>query len=115
MHTFLPTITDQEDFFAGSANITMPAGETRACINLTIVDDDVMEPVMEVFDISLDEIFGAEDLNPELGNMATATVTILDDDGKGAEGTIIRLVKYVWVSRSPFSMPPHIIRQKHFL
>ena len=72
---------DVQDFLAGDAIITFAAGEVRACENVTIVDDDVMETLEEEFTVSIDG-FDPSPLNPMPGPLTMVPVTIIDDDGE---------------------------------
>jgi hypothetical protein len=63
------------DFIAVSGTVSFPAGETQATIVIPIVNDDVIEG-SESFNLSL-----SSPTNPAvLGEHATHTVTILDND-----------------------------------
>lgn len=73
--------TDGEDFLAGQSTIIFPAGEIRACENITIIDDDIMEITEEDFVVVLDEVQDSP-LDPVVGDNSMAPVTIIDDDGK---------------------------------
>ena len=67
------------DYIELSRILTFPACETKQCVNITIVDDSVEEPVEE-FDVTLEGTIGLDSrirLNP-----VDARVLIHDDEGK---------------------------------
>ena len=67
------------DYIAFSMDLSFAACETRQCVNITIVDDSVEEPVEE-FDVTLERTMG---LNPRIRlRPVDARVVIHDDDGK---------------------------------
>ncbi len=70
-----------EDFIGGESMIVFGAGEIRACENITIIDDDVMETIEEDFIVAIDEI-DPSPLDPVIGVNSMVPVTIIDDDGK---------------------------------
>ena len=54
-------------------------GEKETIVQISIVDDDVVEQLQEQFSVSLSL---QSQLGLSLGNISEATVTIVDDDGK---------------------------------
>ena len=67
------------DYIELSRILTFAACDTRQCVNITIVDDSVNEPVEE-FDVTLE---GTRGLDPRISlNPVDARVVIFDDDGK---------------------------------
>ena len=70
---------EPKDYIELSMILTFPACDTRQCVNITIVDDLVNEPVEE-FDVTLEKPRG---LDPRISlNPMDARVVIRDDDGK---------------------------------
>lgn len=69
--------TAERDFVPTSGTVTIPAGEQSATITVPTIDDDKWE---------VDETFVIRLSNPsiELGRIATATVSIQDDDERDA-------------------------------
>lgn len=75
------------DFTSGSGTLTFAAGETSKTIDITIVDDNLIEPT-ETFSLSLSNATGAT-----LGSAVSSTISIINDDtpptgnGDGLTGT----------------------------
>ena len=86
--------SDGEDFAAGSEVVTFQPGETRACADFDIQNDEVVEDTEERFTVQIDEITPS---SVEMGDNPTATVTITDDD---CELTFCRKrEKRLWIER----------------
>ena len=67
------------DYEPVSIVLTFAPGDRRQCVNVTIIDDDIVEPT-EVFTCEatlLTPIAGVS-----IGRGGTATVTITDEDGE---------------------------------
>ena len=75
------SFTDTSDYAAvGSLQTVIPAGSTagpssRVCVNVSLVDDDLLEENGEVFSVRL------QSENVEVGSSNTIDVSITDDDG----------------------------------
>ncbi len=75
------SFTDTSDYAAvGSLQTVIPAGSTagpssRVCVNVSLVDDDLLEENGEVFSVRL------QSENAEVGSSNTIDVSITDDDG----------------------------------
>lgn len=68
------------DFIAGQAEFIFPAGVTRACANITIIDDKISENFNETFSLQINMV-GPNNFDARIGDISMATVIILDDDG----------------------------------
>ena len=84
----LSLLTDGEDFDAGSVPITFKAGQTRACGNITIVNDNVRESEIEMFTVDIQ--VPSAPLSPMLGTRTSVPVEIEDDDSE-----LFKLVYYI--------------------
>ena len=71
MHCF--HCVEDEDFLRVLETLTFNVGESRMCINVTILGDDIEEET---------ERFPMQIFSPEFGQSSTI-VTINDDDGQG--------------------------------
>ena len=63
--------------------MTIPAGSNRACVNYTIIDDDIAEELHEQFEVTLTIPNAAEARLITVTN-SSSTVTIVDNDGECA-------------------------------
>ncbi|MCP3912390.1 MAG: hypothetical protein GY713_15710 [Actinomycetia bacterium] len=72
--TFSGTADDPDDYSPGTTTLVIPAGETRADLTLSVVDDDRGEKT-ELIDIKMGRPVGAE-----RGDVTLHTVVIRDDD-----------------------------------
>ncbi len=70
------------DFVAESVAVTFPVGSQKQCVDVMILDDDIVEtPVEEGFTIEVTP----REPNPfraTAGPNSTVPVTIVDDDGR---------------------------------
>ena len=66
------------DYIGLSTILSFPACETKQCVNVTIVDDEVLENV-ELFDVTLERTPGL-DMRIRL-DPVDGVVEIIDDDG----------------------------------
>ena len=73
------SLTEGDDFVGGSITFQVPAGNVRACQNVTVVDDSTVEPA-ESFQVILDP--PSSPLDIKLGNRPDAEVVIIDDDSE---------------------------------
>ena len=64
------------DYIGFSRNLSFAACETRQCVNITIVDDLVIEPV-EKFDVSLERNI---DLDTRISLQPVGARVIINDD-----------------------------------
>lgn len=69
------TATAGSDYTATQGTVTFPAGSVRQTITVPIVDDNVLEST-ETFSVAL----SSPSINASIGNPATATVTIIEND-----------------------------------
>ena len=78
--TFNITGRDVESayYHSGPYNIIFPVGETHFLLNVTIVNDNILEN-NETFNLTINS--SSLPGNVEVGNPGQATVTIRDDDG----------------------------------
>ena len=67
-----------DDYAPVRVKLTLESGNARACINVSIVDDDEVE-LSEMFGIKLVPLSAFVDLK---ANMSSAVVSIIDDDGQ---------------------------------
>ena len=69
------------DYEAVSTVLTFAPGDRRQCVNVTIIDDDIVEPT-EVFtcEATLDLLTPIAGVS--IGSGGNATVTITDEDGE---------------------------------
>ena len=72
--------SDGNDYIRGQVTLIFLAGSTRACTNITIIDDQIAESLEETFLIEIDSI-EPNALDAQLGDILSATVTIVDNDG----------------------------------
>ena len=70
---------DTEDFLAATGQVTFEPGQTRVCENVTIIDDNEMEPMEETFGAFIEDVLPSP-LDPVV-ERDMANVTIVDDDG----------------------------------
>ena len=75
----LITVVAPMDYEALSTTLMFAACETRRCVNVTIVDDIIVEPC-EMLDVTLKRIPGLNG-RISLSSMA-AIIEIINDDGK---------------------------------
>ena len=71
------------DFTTVSTSVTFPAGSTSQIVNVTLNDDDILEPT-EQYQVFIKSIIvtGEEPIPPVvLGDIIVANGTILDNDG----------------------------------
>ena len=69
-----------EDFIALSARLPFTGCQNRSCINVTILNDERVEPLTEQFSVSLEPV----QEGPGLGIIVISEpsrIVILDDDG----------------------------------
>lgn len=59
--------------------VTFAPGETRECVNVSIVDDNVVEDLEESFWLEIDSV---DPVVVGLGPNPNSTVIIIDDDSK---------------------------------
>ena len=71
--------TEGSDFIFGLYNVLFPAGVTRAAFNVTIIEDDILEPD-ESFTLVIDLLTLPRRI--VIGSSSQTTVTILNDDSK---------------------------------
>ena len=77
MLTTVTTITTApSDYSATSEVLTFDQRVDRVCINISITDDEIQEPPIESFNLTLTTVDPSVDLDPSFG-----TVSIFDDDG----------------------------------
>ena len=73
---------DGQDYNSGSPQeVTIPAGSNRACVNYTIIDDEIANELNEQFEVMFTIPNAAE---ARLVNITdpSSTVTIVDNDGE---------------------------------
>ena len=75
----LITVVAPVDYEALSTTLMFAACETRRCVNVTIVDDIIVEPC-EMFDVTLERIASVYS-RISLSSMTTM-IEIINDDGK---------------------------------
>ena len=68
-------LTAIEDYTHISESLDFGVGEVQACIDIMIIEDDILEPV---FTVELETFYDFVDI----GNRNTATVNIFDNDSK---------------------------------
>ena len=77
--TILTIVVAPVDYEALSTNLMFAACEKRRCVNVTIVDDTIVEPC-EIFYVTLERV---PDLNSRISlSSMDAMIEIIDDDGK---------------------------------
>ena len=69
---------ESADYHSGPYDITFPMGETRFLLNVTIVNDNILEN-NETFNLTINP--SSLPGNIKVGNPGQATVIIRDDDG----------------------------------
>ena len=77
-HLSLMLLVSGEDFIALSARLPFTGCQNRSCINVTILNDERVEPLTEQFSVSL------ETAQEGLGIIVISEpsrIVILDDDG----------------------------------
>ena len=72
-------IAADADFLQVRTVLTFVPSDTRECINVTILDDQIVEPT-EV--INLQAILSTSIAGVSIGNGGMASVTITDEDGE---------------------------------
>lgn len=77
-YTITGTAMSGIDYTALTGSVTIPAGQTTANIDVTVLDDATVEDIETVI-VTLDG-FGAHDSDITLGANVSATVSISDDD-----------------------------------
>ena len=76
--TFMPSVGT--DYFEDGGTFTFGPGDTIQCTNISIVDDNILERLEEVFFISVDPPTGG--IFDRITFTPGSTVTIIDDDGR---------------------------------
>ena len=66
------------DYDSGPHSVMITAGLTTASLNITIIDDSILEKI-ESFDLFINTLLLPSQVNADPDK---ATVTIVDDDGK---------------------------------
>ena len=80
MYVYLTvTSTERSDFILRTHSISFPARVTRVAFNVTIIEDNVLEP-NENFSVGVDPITVPSKVT--VGSSSRTTVTILNDDSK---------------------------------
>ena len=69
---------ESADYHSGPHNITFPVGEARVQLNVTIVNDNILEN-NETFNLTINS--SSLPNNVKVGNPGQAIVIIRDDDG----------------------------------
>ncbi|MCB1086790.1 MAG: hypothetical protein KDM63_07075, partial [Verrucomicrobiae bacterium] len=96
------TTTSEEDFLPITANVTILAGETEALVELTLIDDSIVED-SELVTVVLEEIVES-DSDITLGEIFEASAEITDNDtaevtiapiSNGAEGSFDGLIRVI--------------------
>ena len=77
-----------DDYISGPYDVLFVSGSTGNVLNITIVDDNLLEPI-ESFNLTIDSLSG----DATIGNLDNAMISIIDNDGK-------RVQLIVW---SPYS------------
>ena len=72
-------ITTDKDYITGPYNVKVPAGMKDIDFNITINNDKILE-INEAFTLTIDPSSLPNDVS--IDDQDTATVTIVDDDGK---------------------------------
>ena len=81
MSTIYLLYAEGEDYFGGmNVPFVFFAESTISCMNITIIDDQISESLEEIFDIRIDSI-DTSNIQTEIGDFSSGTVTIIDDDG----------------------------------
>ena len=75
-------ITAGSDFEDRVIPVTIPAGETRATVNVAIVNDNLVEQSQEQFSVMLQLSSEAGRDGVVIGGTGEGTVEVIDDDSK---------------------------------
>ena len=67
------------DYISGPYEVLFIGGRTDYALNITIVDDNLLEPV-ESFNLTIESLFG----DAIIGNLDHTVISIFDNDGKYA-------------------------------
>ena len=78
----MPLLVNGEDFTAATRDVLFRAGETRACAQFDIINDEVEEQFEESFSVCIDSAMPPDDVDITSGNFTTTTVIIQDDDSE---------------------------------
>ena len=65
------------DYISGPYEVIFFGGRTNYVLNITIVDDNLLEPV-ERFNLTIESLFG----DATIGNLDNTVISIFDNDGK---------------------------------
>ena len=65
------------DYISGPYEVLFIGGVTNNILNITIVDDNLLEPV-ENFTLTISSLFG----DATIGNLDNTMISIFDNDGK---------------------------------
>ena len=66
-----------DDYISGPYEVFFVSGSTDSVLDITIVDDNLLEPV-ERFNLIIDSLSG----DATIGNLDNVTISIIDNDGK---------------------------------
>ena len=66
-----------DDYISGPYEVLFVSGSTDSVLDITIVDDNLLEPV-ERFNLIIDSLSG----DATIGNLDNVTISIIDNDGK---------------------------------
>ena len=66
-----------DDYISGPYEVLFVSGRTDNILNITIVDDNLLEPV-ESFNLTIDSLSG----DATIGNLDNVMISIIDNDGK---------------------------------
>ena len=77
------TINIVDDYISGPYDVIFLSGRTNYVINITIVDDNLLEPV-ESFNLTIDSLSG----DAMIGNLDHTMISIFDNDGMYASACV---------------------------
>ena len=66
-----------DDYIPGPYNVSIIAGRTNYMLNITIIDDNLLEPV-ESFNLTIESVSG----EATVGNVSYTVISIFDNDRK---------------------------------
>ena len=81
-----------DDYISGPYEVLFVSGSTDNVLDITIVDDNLLEPV-ERFNLIIDSLSG----DATIGNLDNVTISIIDNDGKCVQ-LIVQSLYYIFAA-----------------
>ena len=96
-----------DDYISGPYDVLFVSGSTGNVLNISIVDDNLLEPI-ESFNLTIDSLSG----DATIGNLDNVMISIIDNDGKCVQ-IIIQSPYYNFAAITvQFAQPLYIIAEE---